>query len=131
MGDAQNTQARDSRYKKPIFTNLSKIGITEEHRRVPADDHLSFEENEADPHPYPRVLIVSVPVAGVIISKVLVDTGRTLNILFTNMFKWMGIPIHFLQPYPDMVLGLNGVLTTTSGSIKLAVEARAAPNKLG
>lgn len=59
------------------------------------DDHLSFNENKADPHPYPGVLVVSIPMVEVTVPKILVDIGSALNILFTSTLKWMGIPIHF------------------------------------
>lgn len=60
------------------------------------DDVLSFNDKEIDPHPYPRVLVVSVPVTRIIVQKVLVDIGSALNILFSNTLKWMGIAIKFL-----------------------------------
>lgn len=60
--------------------------------------------------------------AGVIILKVLVDTGSALNVFFTNTLKyWHTYP--FLRPYSNMVLKLNGALTMVRGSIKLAVES--------
>ncbi|XP_022852014.1 uncharacterized protein LOC111373680 [Olea europaea var. sylvestris] len=42
----------------------------------------------------------------------------------------MGIPANFLQPYPNMVLGLSGALTSAKGSIKLKVESGSAPRQL-
>ncbi|XP_022897555.1 uncharacterized protein LOC111411235 [Olea europaea var. sylvestris] len=42
----------------------------------------------------------------------------------------MGIPAHFLQPYPNMVLGLSGALTSAKGSIKLKFESGSAPQQL-
>lgn len=45
---------------------------------------------------YIIILVVSIPMAEVIIPKVLVDTGSTLNVLFTNTLKWIDIPVDFL-----------------------------------
>ncbi|XP_022880406.1 uncharacterized protein LOC111397635 [Olea europaea var. sylvestris] len=42
----------------------------------------------------------------------------------------MGIPANFLQPYPNMVLGLSGALTSAKGLIKLKVESGSAPRQL-
>lgn len=108
LGNGQNVRAREVRLKRPIVADLSENGITEKHRRKSMDDHLTFEDKEADQDPYPKVLVISVPIAEVNIPKILVDTESTLNILYTSTLKWMGIPIYFLQPYSNMVLGLNG-----------------------
>ncbi|XP_022853913.1 uncharacterized protein LOC111375341 [Olea europaea var. sylvestris] len=75
-------------------------------------------------------MVISLPMAEVTIPKVLVDTGSSLNILFSHTLKWMGIPANFLQPYPNMVLGLSGALTSAKGSIKLKVESGSTPQQL-
>ncbi|XP_022883806.1 uncharacterized protein LOC111400641 [Olea europaea var. sylvestris] len=75
-------------------------------------------------------MVISLPVVEVTIPKVLVDTGSSLNILFSHTLKWMDIPANFLQPYPNMVLGLSGALTSAKGSIKLKVEFGLAPRQL-
>lgn len=124
LNDRQNDRAREAMLKRPIVVDLSKIGIIEKYRKRPTNDHLSFVEEKANPYSYLRVLVVSMPIARVTISWVLVDTGSTLNILFTSTLKWMGIPANFLRPYPNMVLELSGALTTVNGSIKLTVEAK-------
>lgn len=60
---------------------------------------MSFDENEANLHPYPDVLIVALPIADVSTPKV------------------------------SVVLGLNGSLTKVKGRIKLIIEAGEAPRK--
>lgn len=84
------------RLKRSIVTDLSKIDITKKHHKKTTDDCISFDEEETDLQPYLGVLIVLMPVAGVTIPRVLVDTGSALNILFTNTLKWMGILANFL-----------------------------------
>lgn len=81
-------------------------------------------------NPYPGVLVILISIAKVIIPKVLVDTESALNILYTSTLKWISIPIHFLQPYLNMVLGLNGALTRAKEFIKLTVEIRKAPRQV-
>ncbi|XP_022841987.1 uncharacterized protein LOC111365685 [Olea europaea var. sylvestris] len=125
-----NTQAEKARPKRPIVADLSEIGITKKNLKNATDEQLSFDKKEVDPHPYHGVMVISLPVAGVTIPKVLVDTGSSLNILFSHTLKWMGIPANFLQPYPHMVLGLSGALTSAKGSIKLKVEFGSAPRQL-
>lgn len=82
-----NVRTGESRLKNPIVANLSEIDITEIHFKRPTDDLLSFDEREADPHPYPEVLVVPIPVARVNIPKVLVDIGSAINILFSNTLE--------------------------------------------
>lgn len=125
-----NTQAEEARPKRPIVVDLSEIGITKKNLKKPTDEQLSFDEKEADPHPYHGVMVISLPVAGVTIPKVLVDTGSSLNILFSHTLKWMGIPANFFRPYPNMVLGLSEALTSAKGSIKLKVESGSVPWQL-
>lgn len=123
MREEQNTGTREARLKRPIVADLTEIGITAKHRRRPLDDQLPFNDNKVDPNPYPGVLVVSVPMAEIIIPKVLVDIGSALNILFTNTLKWIGIPLHFLQPHLNMVQGLSGAMVKARGLIKHTVEA--------
>ncbi|XP_022851918.1 uncharacterized protein LOC111373595 [Olea europaea var. sylvestris] len=96
----------------------------------PRDYQLSFNQKEADPHPYTGVLVISLPIAEVTIPKILVDTGSALNILFNNTLKWMGISANFLRPYSNMVLGLSGALTSAKGLIKLKVESGLTPRQV-
>lgn len=85
--------------KKSIVAYLTVIGIIEKHCKNRTGDHLTFDDKKEDPHPYSRVLVISISMDGVNIPKVLVDIGSDLNILYTNTFKWMGISLQFLQPY--------------------------------
>lgn len=123
-------QPGKARLKRPIVPDLSEIGITKKNLKKSTDEQLSFDEKETDPHLYPGVLVISLSVAGVTIPKILVDTRSTLNILFSNTLQWMGIPANFLWPYPNMVLGLSGALTSAKGMIKLKVESGSAPQKV-
>lgn len=84
LNNRQDARAREARLKKPIVFDLSKIDITKRYLKKPTNDQLSFNKREVDPHLYPGVLIVLMPVAEVIILEVLVDTGSSINILFTN-----------------------------------------------
>lgn len=81
-----------------------------------------FKEKEADSNPYPGVLVVLVPISEVNIHKVLVNTGSSLNILYNNTLEWIDIPLNFLQPYPNMVMGLNGALSGMKRPIKLPIK---------
>lgn len=84
------------------MVGLSEIGITEKSRQEARDDYILFDDKEADPNPYPGV-VISISTVGIVIPKVLVNIESALNILYTSTLKWMGIPIHFLQPYSNMV----------------------------
>lgn len=64
LNNRQDVRAREARLKRHIVTNLSKISITKIHLKKHKDDQLSFNKKEAEPHPYPRVLIILVPVTG-------------------------------------------------------------------
>lgn len=52
----QNVQAREARRKRQIVADLFEISITENHRREPRDDYVSFDNTKEDLNPYPRVL---------------------------------------------------------------------------
>lgn len=61
LENEQNARARKERQKKPIMVDLSEINITEKHCRKPVDDHLLFDDKEADPDAYLRVLVIQYP----------------------------------------------------------------------
>lgn len=81
------------RWSRHSYVNLTKIGISNKHRKRPKDNHWSFDEMEVNPHLYPDVLVIALPVIGATVQKVLVDTRSSLNIRYVNTLKWMGIPL--------------------------------------
>lgn len=56
LGSEQHVRAKEARLKRPIVADLAKIGISEKYCQKPMDDHVSFDDKEADPNPYPEVL---------------------------------------------------------------------------
>lgn len=80
--------------KRPIVANFTEIGIIEKHNNGQIDDRQSFDDEEVDPHPYTRVLMISLPIARVTIHKILANTRSAINILYINMLKWIVIPLY-------------------------------------
>lgn len=81
LGSEENVRARETRLKRPIVADLSKINVSEKHCRKPMDDHISFDDKETDPNHYLGALVILVSIAGVTIPNVLVDIESALNIL--------------------------------------------------
>lgn len=88
LGSEENVRARETRLKRPIVADLSKIDVSEKHCRKPMDDHISFDDKETDPNHYLGALVILVSIAGVTIPNVLVDIESALNILYASTLKW-------------------------------------------
>lgn len=92
------------------------------------DDYLSFDDNEAGPYPYSRVLVISMPIAGVTIPRVLYWERPQYTV--RQCAQMDGYSCGFLQSYINVILGLNKAMTRATGSMMLIVEAEEAPQQV-
>lgn len=96
LGDKLNTLSREAMLKRSIIIDLSKIAIREKHSKKPKDDHPSFDEKEANPHPYPEVLIVLMPMAGVNIQRSWLTQGvPSISSSPAPLNGWAYLPISY------------------------------------
>ena len=69
------------------------------------------------------LLVIDLTIRDVDVSRVLIDTGSSADIIFTDTLEKMGIDQFKIVKYPSPLLGLSGETTMAYGSINLAVKA--------
>jgi hypothetical protein len=81
--------------------------------------HLATEGNQDYPHI--DALVIETNVAGWIVTMILINTGRFVDILFTSTFDSMKLGRNLLQPASHPVYGFGGIQVMAIGKISLPV----------
>ncbi|XP_026458720.1 uncharacterized protein LOC113359271 [Papaver somniferum] len=81
-----------------------------------ADDLEEYMEDHNDP------LVLTLPVAGCNIMKILIDGGSSVNVLFYDTFKRMELNDEQLMSSYFTIYGFNGAPTKPLGDIELGVK---------
>ncbi|XP_026410794.1 uncharacterized protein LOC113306020 [Papaver somniferum] len=68
-------------------------------------------------------LVLTLPVAGCNVKKILIDGGSSVSVLFYDTFKRMELNDEKLTSYCYTIYGFNGALTNPLGDIVLEVKA--------
>ncbi|XP_026399470.1 uncharacterized protein LOC113295344 [Papaver somniferum] len=82
------------------------------------------EDIEEDMEDHNNPLVLTLPVAGCNIKKILIDGGSSVNVLFYDTFKRMEINDEQLMSSYYTIYGFNGAPTKPFGDIVLQVDAR-------
>ena len=90
---------------------------------------ITFSDSDAQhvrfPHSDP--LEVDVQIANMMVKRVLVDTGSSVNILYKSSLECMKLSIKDLEPCNQKIYGFSGEGLTPAGSIRLPVIAGIVP----
>ncbi|XP_026383809.1 uncharacterized protein LOC113279331 [Papaver somniferum] len=81
------------------------------------------EDIEEDMEDHNDPLVLTLPVAGCNIKKILIDGGSSVNVLFRDTFKRMELNDEQLMSSYYTIYGFNGAPTKTLGDIVLQVDA--------
>ncbi|KAG7564018.1 Retrotransposon gag domain [Arabidopsis suecica] len=89
------------------------------------NDVITFEEIETNgldiPHNDPLVIMLAIGEHDV--SRVLIDTGSTIDVIFRKTLRQMNISMSQVNQTPRPVLGFSGETLMTLGTIQLPVQA--------
>ena len=90
---------------------------------------ITFSNDDAQhvrfPHSNP--LVVDVQIANMMMKRVLVNTGSSVNILYKSSLERMKLSIKDLEPCNQTIYGFSGEGLAPVGSIRLPVTAGTAP----
>ncbi|XP_026377516.1 uncharacterized protein LOC113271807 [Papaver somniferum] len=81
------------------------------------------EDIEGDKEDHNDPLVLTLPVAGCNIKKILIDGGISVNVLFYDTFKRMKLNDEHLMSSYYTIYGFNGAATKPLGDIVLQVNA--------
>jgi len=77
------------------------------------DDFTAIDPTQDDP------MVITVEIDKFAITKVLVDQGSSIDILYWKTLKKMGIPETNIQPYEEQIVGFSGERVDTKGYLDL------------
>ena len=77
--------------------------------------------------PHSDPLVVEMLIANMIVKRVLVDTGSSVNILYKSSLERMGLSSKDLEPCNQTIFGFSGEGMTPSRMIKLPITAGTLP----
>ena len=112
---ARKRYAREAR----VAANVLQISNVEK-RLKPAPEIQFTEQDLAGLHcPHSDALVITLKVANFEIRRVLVDTGSSVNILFHEPLKQMGMDHDNVKPTTTVMAAFDGNLSTPLGRIDL------------
>ena len=94
-------------------------------------DDITFKESDAHlvHHPHCDTLLVKAMVANNNVYMILVDNGSSVDILYYQAFKRMGLKDSNLRPFPSPVYGFTGDFVIPVGVITLPLTMEEYPRE--
>ena len=95
------------------------------------NDDITFKESDAHlvHHPHCDALVVKAMMANNSVYKILVDNGSSVDILYYQVFKSMGLKDSDLRPSPSQIYGFIGDFVIPIGVITLLLTLGDYPRK--
>ncbi|KAG7564137.1 Early growth response protein 1 C-terminal [Arabidopsis suecica] len=89
------------------------------------NDVFMFEESETNglDRPHNDPLVITLAIGDHDVSRVLIDTGSTINVIFYETLRQMNISMSQVNQTPRPVLGFSGETLMTLGTIQMPVQA--------
>ncbi|CAL8080855.1 unnamed protein product [Prunus armeniaca] len=90
---------------------------------------FSEEEEEGIIYPHDDPMIIRAEIADYDVGRVLIDTGSSVNVIFADAFKGLGIADSMVNRQITPLLSFSGDLVQPVGSISLPIAFGMAPRK--
>ncbi|XP_024014994.1 uncharacterized protein LOC112088875 [Eutrema salsugineum] len=71
--------------------------------------------------PHNDCLVVELQLGDVEVSRILIDTGSSVNVIFRETLKNMDFPDSEIKPYMESLTGFTGEKTRTVGTVKISI----------
>ncbi|CAA0839601.1 Unknown protein, partial [Striga hermonthica] len=83
---------------------------------------FSIEEANLFAHPHSDALIITAPIGGIPVHRIMVDTRSYSSILMFRTFKKLGLDPTDIRPCNDQIQGFNGSISCPIGEILLPIR---------
>ncbi|CAA0843371.1 Unknown protein, partial [Striga hermonthica] len=83
---------------------------------------FSTEDANLFAHPHSDALVITVPICGIPVHRVMVDTGAYSSILMLRTFDKLGLDPADIKPCNDEIQGFNGSISRPIGEITLPIR---------
>ena len=93
------------------------------------ESEITFSNSDAKHFRFPHSdsLVVDIQMANMMVKRVLVDTGSSVNILYKSSLERMKLSVKDLEPCNQTIYGFFGEGLAPAGSIKLPVTTGTPP----
>ena len=91
--------------------------------RIPLVLGFSDEDMAGTIQPHEDALVVTLRIGGYDVRRVMVDQGSTVDVMYPNLYKGLGLKPENLATYNSPLVSFEGRLVTPKGLIRLPVQA--------
>ncbi|XP_019159714.1 PREDICTED: uncharacterized protein LOC109156332 [Ipomoea nil] len=124
-GDSANTRKA---WARQLY--VGTVYGREENSKKVCREPIVFTDRDlpAGEIPHRDALVIAMDVNGIVVRRILVDTGSSVNVLYLETFTKMGLTREQLNPVKTPLAGFTGDSVETEGSITLPVEIGTYPD---
>ncbi|XP_074578608.1 uncharacterized protein LOC141835080 [Curcuma longa] len=116
------TDGDSNRARKTYSRQLEVCSVTESSQSTGSIIGFGPQDLEGVETPHDDALVIKATIANYEISRVFVDTGSSVNIIFMSAFKQMQIDMDDLEPMATSLYGFTGNEVHPLGQIRLAIS---------
>ncbi|XP_019166888.1 PREDICTED: uncharacterized protein LOC109162657 [Ipomoea nil] len=100
------------------------------HEKKPKREPITFTDADLPDSPLPHrdALVVKLDINNMVVHRVLVDTGSSVNVMYYDTFTQLGLSREHLEQVRTPLSGFTGDSIETKGSITLEVEIGIPPH---
>nr|XP_023909543.1 uncharacterized protein LOC112021209 [Quercus suber] len=107
--------------KKEVLTMVSVEGSSDvlqlRKKMKPTREPITFDDSDLEGmvQPHDEVLIVKARVDGFIVNRIMIDQRSGVDVMYQNLFKWLGLRNEDLSKYSKPLIGFNGKVVVPRG----------------
>ncbi|XP_019158822.1 PREDICTED: uncharacterized protein LOC109155651 [Ipomoea nil] len=124
-GDSANTQKA---WARQLY--VGTVYGREENSKKICREPITFTDRDlpTGETPHRDALVIAMDINGVVVRRILVDTGSSVNVLYLETFDKMGLTREQLNPVKTPLAGFTGDSVEAEGSITLPVDIGGHPD---
>ncbi|XP_019189993.1 PREDICTED: uncharacterized protein LOC109184447 [Ipomoea nil] len=122
-----DTQAERKKWARSLY--VGEVTQAPREKKLQRES-ITFTDDDLPDGPLPHrdALVIKLDVNNVVVHRVLVDTGSSVNVMYYDTFVQLGLPRDQLEQVRTPLSGFTGDSIETEGSISLDVEIGTSPH---